>query len=85
MKNERMRWVGHVARMAAKINSYNIFIAKPEGRILIYLFIYLLSFTFHRSLGINPLDIGIVIYKQKHIKYAQKYINKYTVIVICSN
>jgi hypothetical protein len=29
-----MRWVGHVACMAAKINAYKIFIEKPERKIL---------------------------------------------------
>jgi hypothetical protein len=27
-----MRWAGHVARMAAVRNSYNILVQKPEGK-----------------------------------------------------
>jgi hypothetical protein len=45
--------------------------------LFIYLFIYYpLSFTFHRFLGINPLDIGIVIYKQSTLNmYRNTLIN----------
>jgi hypothetical protein len=28
----RMRWAGHVARMGAKRNAYEILVGKPEGK-----------------------------------------------------
>jgi hypothetical protein len=30
--SRRMRWVGHVARMAEKRNAYRILVGKPEGK-----------------------------------------------------
>jgi hypothetical protein len=30
--SRRMRWAGHVARMAAKRNAYRILVGKPEGK-----------------------------------------------------
>jgi hypothetical protein len=32
IKSRRMRWAGHVARMAEKRNAYRILVGKPEGR-----------------------------------------------------
>jgi hypothetical protein len=32
MKVRRMRWAGHVARMAEKRNAYRLLVGKPEGR-----------------------------------------------------
>jgi hypothetical protein len=32
IKQRRMRWVGHVARMAEKRNMYRLLVGKPEGR-----------------------------------------------------
>jgi hypothetical protein len=32
MKSERMRWMGHVAQMGEKRNSYRLFVGKPEGK-----------------------------------------------------
>jgi hypothetical protein len=32
MKSRRMRWAGHVARMAEKRDAYRILVGKPEGR-----------------------------------------------------
>jgi hypothetical protein len=32
IKTRRMRWVGHVARMGEKRNSYRLLVGKPEGR-----------------------------------------------------
>jgi hypothetical protein len=32
IKSRRMGWVGHVARMGAKRNSYRILMGKPEGK-----------------------------------------------------
>jgi hypothetical protein len=29
---ERMRWVGHVARMGEKRNTYRLLVGKPEGK-----------------------------------------------------
>jgi hypothetical protein len=31
-KSRRMRWAGHVAGMAEKLNAYRILVAKPEGK-----------------------------------------------------
>jgi hypothetical protein len=31
IKSRRMRWTGHVARMAKKRNSYRVLVEKPEG------------------------------------------------------
>jgi hypothetical protein len=31
INSRRMRWIGHVARMEAKRNSYRILVGKPEG------------------------------------------------------
>jgi hypothetical protein len=30
-----MRWAGHVARMGKKMNTYRIFVGKPEGKRLL--------------------------------------------------
>jgi hypothetical protein len=35
IKSRRMRWVGHVARMGPKRNSYRILVGKPEGKRLL--------------------------------------------------
>jgi hypothetical protein len=32
MKARRMRWAGHVVRMAEKRNAYRLLVGKPEGR-----------------------------------------------------
>jgi hypothetical protein len=32
IKSRRMRWVGHIARMGEKRNSYKLFVRKPEGK-----------------------------------------------------
>jgi hypothetical protein len=32
MKERRMRWAGHIARMAEKRNMYRLLVGKPEGR-----------------------------------------------------
>jgi hypothetical protein len=32
IKSRRMRWVGHVARMGAKRNTYRILVGKLEGK-----------------------------------------------------
>jgi hypothetical protein len=32
IKLRRMRWVGHVARMGEKRNTYRLLVGKPEGR-----------------------------------------------------
>jgi hypothetical protein len=32
IKSRRMRWAGHVARMAEKRNAYRIVVGKPEGK-----------------------------------------------------
>jgi hypothetical protein len=32
IKSRRMRWVGHVARMGEKRNSYRLLVGKPEGK-----------------------------------------------------
>jgi hypothetical protein len=32
IKSKRMRWVGHVARMAEKRNEYRLLVGKPEGK-----------------------------------------------------
>jgi hypothetical protein len=32
IKSRRMRWVGHVARMGEKRNTYRILVGKPEGK-----------------------------------------------------
>jgi hypothetical protein len=32
MIKSRMRWAGHVARMAEKRTAYRIFVGKPEGK-----------------------------------------------------
>jgi hypothetical protein len=32
MKARRMRWAGHVVRMAEKKNAYRLLVGKPEGR-----------------------------------------------------
>jgi hypothetical protein len=32
IKSRRMRWIGHVARMGKKINTYRILVGKPEGK-----------------------------------------------------
>jgi hypothetical protein len=32
IKSRRMRWVGHVARMRKKMNTYRILVGKPEGK-----------------------------------------------------
>jgi hypothetical protein len=32
IKQRRMRWVGHKARMEAKKNAYRILMGKPEGK-----------------------------------------------------
>jgi hypothetical protein len=32
IKSRRMRWAGHVARMAEKTGAYRILVARPEGR-----------------------------------------------------
>jgi hypothetical protein len=31
-KSRRMRWAGHVARMAKKMNAYRILVGKTEGK-----------------------------------------------------
>jgi hypothetical protein len=31
-ETKRMRWAGHVARMGARRNSYNIVVGKPKGK-----------------------------------------------------
>ncbi|PNF24541.1 hypothetical protein B7P43_G05397 [Cryptotermes secundus] len=35
MKSRKMRWVGHVAQMREKRNSYRILVGKPEGKRLL--------------------------------------------------
>jgi hypothetical protein len=35
MKARRMRWVGHVAGMGEKRNTYRLLVGKPEGRRLL--------------------------------------------------
>jgi hypothetical protein len=32
IKSQRMRWVGHVARMGEKRNAYRLLVVKPEGK-----------------------------------------------------
>jgi hypothetical protein len=32
IKSRRMRWVGRVARMGEKRNSYRLLVGKPEGK-----------------------------------------------------
>jgi hypothetical protein len=32
IKSRRMRWAGHVARMAEKSNAYRLLVGKPEGK-----------------------------------------------------
>jgi hypothetical protein len=32
IKSKRMRWVGHVAKMGKKINTYKLLVGKPEGK-----------------------------------------------------
>jgi hypothetical protein len=32
IKSRRMRWAGHVARMAETRNAYRILVGKPEGK-----------------------------------------------------
>jgi hypothetical protein len=32
IKSRRMRWAGHVTRMAEKRNAYMILVGKPEGK-----------------------------------------------------
>jgi hypothetical protein len=32
MKSRRVRWVGHVAQMGAKRNTYRLLVGKPEGK-----------------------------------------------------
>jgi hypothetical protein len=32
IKSRRMRWAGHVARMAEKRNAYRILVGRPEGK-----------------------------------------------------
>jgi hypothetical protein len=32
IKSEKMKWVGHVARMGEKRGAYRILVARPEGR-----------------------------------------------------
>jgi hypothetical protein len=32
MNSRRMRWAGHVARMAEERNVYRVLVGKPEGR-----------------------------------------------------
>jgi hypothetical protein len=32
IKSRRMRWAGHVARMAEKRNAYRLLVGKPEGK-----------------------------------------------------
>jgi hypothetical protein len=32
IKSRRMRWVGHVARMGEKRNTYRLLVGKPEGK-----------------------------------------------------
>jgi hypothetical protein len=32
IKSQRMRWVGHVARMEVKRNAYRLLVGKPEGK-----------------------------------------------------
>jgi hypothetical protein len=32
IKPRRMRWVGHVARMAEKRTAYRLFVGNPEGK-----------------------------------------------------
>jgi hypothetical protein len=32
MKSRRMRWAGHIARMAEKRNVYRLLVGKPEGK-----------------------------------------------------
>jgi hypothetical protein len=32
IKSRRMRWVGHVARLAEKKNAYRLLVGKPEGK-----------------------------------------------------
>jgi len=32
IKSIRMRWVGHIARMGARIGVYSVLLGKPEGR-----------------------------------------------------
>jgi hypothetical protein len=32
MKESRMRWMGHVARMREKRNAYSLWVGKPDGR-----------------------------------------------------
>jgi hypothetical protein len=35
IKARRMRWAGHVARLAEKGNAYRLLVGKPEGRRLL--------------------------------------------------
>jgi hypothetical protein len=32
IKSRRMRWVGHVARLGEKRNTYRLLVGKPEGK-----------------------------------------------------
>jgi hypothetical protein len=32
IKSKRMSWAGHMARMGEKMNTYKIFVGKPEGK-----------------------------------------------------
>jgi hypothetical protein len=32
IKRRRMRWTRHAARMGVKLNSYRVFVGKPEGK-----------------------------------------------------
>jgi hypothetical protein len=32
IKSRRMKWAGHVARIAEKMNAYRILVGKPEGK-----------------------------------------------------
>jgi hypothetical protein len=32
IKSRRMRWAGHVARLADKRNAYRLLVGKPEGK-----------------------------------------------------
>jgi hypothetical protein len=32
IKERRMKWAGHVARMGQKRNAYRLLVGKPEGR-----------------------------------------------------
>jgi hypothetical protein len=35
IKSKRMRWVGHIARMGKKRNTYRLLVGKPEGKRLL--------------------------------------------------